>query len=312
MTKPDAQPVLLVVNPRSGRGQAARAAEACARSLDRQGLPTDVIDLTTLNGRVARGDFDRARALVVFGGDGTVHSASALATQARAPIYQVPFGTENLFARAFGMNRSFTRLRDALRSGRTTTVDSATCAGRPFLLMCSVGPDASIVHRVAAKRNGTVSHLSYAAPILREALAPALPPLTVTVDGRSLASAEPGFVFVANFHEYAMGLDPARHADPTDGVLDAVFLPTRSTLGTLAWSARLAIGMANNGSSRRLRGRSIEIVSDGRPAPVQLDGEAPPADPRADMGSTGSPRLTTPVRVEVRPASLRVLLPRAG
>jgi len=304
--------VLFVVNPKSGRGRAAQSAELYADALRRQGLPVEITELGATTGEAGADSAVGARALVVFGGDGTVHSASALAARIGAPIYQVPFGTENLFARAFGMNRSFERLRAALLAGRTTSIDTADCSGRSFLIMCSAGPDASIVHRLAARRNGSISHLSYLAPIVAESWAPALPPLTVTVDGRALVEGEAGLLVVANCAQYALRLDPARGADPSDGLLDVVFLPASTTLGVLSWGALLAAGVRLNGRSRRARGRRIDIESDGRPVPIQIDGEAPPADPRGVLGYSSAARLMSPVSIEVRAERLRVLLPASN
>lgn len=299
--------VLFVVNPRSGKGRAAPAAALYGATLRRQGFEVEQVGLNAIGGGGSRIEPDGARAVVVFGGDGTVHSASPFAARIKAPIYQVPFGTENLFARAFGMNRSFERLRSALLHPRTRVVDTAVCAGRPMLLMCSAGPDASIVHRLAARRNGSISHLSYLAPIVAEAWSPALSPVTVRVDGVPLVEGRAGTVVVANFAQYAMRLNPARGADPADGLLDAVFLPASSALGVLAWSVRLALGIGVTGSPLTGRGRRIEIQSEG--LPVQIDGEAPRACASGSSSEPSAESLVTPVTVEVRPASLEVLLP---
>src|SRR5262245_65799244 len=52
--------------------------------------------------------------LVVSGGDGAVRLAAGSAHRTGVPLYQIPRGTENLFAREFGMDRRPTTLLRAL------------------------------------------------------------------------------------------------------------------------------------------------------------------------------------------------------
>lgn len=230
--------------------------------------------------------------LVVLGGDGTVHSVAGHAMRAGKPLYHVPLGTENLFAREFGMDRRVETLERgiaALDAGRTSDVDVATCNGRTFLLMMSVGPDASVIHRLAKVRNGTISHLSYIGPILAEAARPALGPITVEVDGKRVVDGQAGLLVVANSRQYALRIDPARDAAMNDGLLDVVFFPGGSRVDLLGWALSARLG--RHTQSRNLvyeRGARVRIegaggARDGEASrnaklaaalPVQLDGEA--------------------------------------
>jgi len=255
----------------------------------------------------------------VVGGDGTVHSAADSIIDSGVPVYHVPLGTENLFAREFSMSRDMQRLLGAIEHGTVRTIDVARSDGSAsgpsgrFLIMCSVGADAGVVPRVSAMRNGSISHLSYAVPILAQVLRPRQPELSITVDGTGVVDREPGMAVVANSRQYAARIDPADRADPADGLLDVVFFRAETSLGLLNWvlSSRLRIHHQRD-DLVYVRGRRIEIDAPGGPVPVQVDGEAPPAGRGGASRNGSAPRrfATAPVAPEDEPGAMRVLQPR--
>src|SRR5204863_2401502 len=111
-------------NTRSGRGLSRWAAgvfPGALRSAGHNVAEAAVGDPAGWLGSVLAG----AGALVVAGGDGTVHRAARDAIAANVPIYQIPCGNENLFARQFGMTRSIDALLGALEQGRVVRIDIA-------------------------------------------------------------------------------------------------------------------------------------------------------------------------------------------
>ncbi|MHC4811240.1 MAG: diacylglycerol/lipid kinase family protein, partial [Planctomycetota bacterium] len=190
----------------------------------------------------------------------------------------------------------------AVERAEVVRVDAAAFEGGPldgrlFLLMASIGFDADVVHDLTARRRGAITHLSYAAPILRRAVAWRGPELEVRVDGRPLVSGVRGTLVIANCRQYGGRLDPAPEASMVDGRLDVVFLPARTGLGMAgrAVGCRLRIARGPRG-----RGREVEVRC--RPASrVQTDGDpAGPVDERLDV-----------IRCVVRPAAVPVLAPPA-
>jgi diacylglycerol kinase family enzyme len=240
------------------------------------------------------------RALVVVGGDGAVRLAAGAAIRGRAPLYHVPCGTANLFAREFAMTGRPDRLLEALADRRVRWVDAALADDRRFLLMASVGFDAQVVHDLARGRGASISYLSYVRPLLRQLRRWRPPKLAVTVDGRPLDLASTGTVVVANCRHYMWGLNPARGAVMTDGKLDIVFLPTRGLADLLGWMGRCARGrqLADPRFVHCL-GSTVEIDCD-EPQRVQLDGDPSPG---AVGGGHGA------LRLEIQPGVLPVLLP---
>jgi len=303
--------VLLVYNTNSGRGRARGDAARIEQTLARSGHSVRTLQLGTKGWEIEPSSaFAASDAAVVIGGDGTVHAASLVAPLSSTPLYHFPTGTENLFARAFGMSRSIPALLAALTHPRVIEIDSARCNDRSFIIMCSAGPDAGVIHRLSRHRNGSITHLSYLPHILAEAARPSIAPLSIEADGRRILDARPGLAVVANIDQYAMRINPASRASPTDGLLDVVFFPAASVARLVGWGlrARSRLPIEKHGALYT-RASHVRILSHDRPVPYQLDGEAPghdgAASPRAAFGAPGF----TPLEVSVCPRSLRVLLP---
>lgn len=273
--------IAILFNSRSGAGRAARLSALFVPALRGAGhhvtlLPThgpageplpSIADLATREGPVD--------ILAVIGGDGTVHRAAPLAARAGAALYHIPAGTENLFARHFGMTRDPATLVKALARAHTLPMDLGRCDGAPFVLMGSVGPDAGVIHRLQAARTGPIRQWSYLGPILAEILHPRLPKLSVSVAGEPWLHAARGLLVVANSPHYAWRLNPARNALADDGQLDATFFPCDTIADTILWAAAL-LGPGHavpNGALTR-RGAEIIVRTHDTDAMVQLDGEA--------------------------------------
>jgi diacylglycerol kinase family enzyme len=307
MAEDGAMRVVLVANTKSGRGLAERTAERFAGALAAAGH--DVVRLGTEepNGRLQR-EIASAEAMLLAGGDGTVFHAADAAIAGAVPVYHIPCGNENLFAREFGMDRDPETLLRALRSprvwqvdvGRAQRVDAGGVNGEGrFLLMCGVGPDARVIKRLAATRTRAIGHLAYLEPVLREAVWPRIPRVWVEVDGQRLVDGERGMLLVANSRQYALRIDPAHRASMTDGKLDVVFLPCRGTAGALLWMGRLRLRLGSWSSLNYRQGAVINVRSD-EADPCQLDGDAP------RWSESASPLS---LRLTIEPGVLKVLVP---
>ncbi|MFZ9688900.1 MAG: diacylglycerol/lipid kinase family protein [Phycisphaerales bacterium] len=291
--------VLVIFNPISGGGKAAAASVGVERELERAGF--EVRRLATepgpseqwLDEPLAGRD-----ALVVMGGDGAVRTAAMSAARVGVPLCNLPFGTENLFARHFGMTRDTGALVRRLRGGAVRRVDLALANGEPFLAMCGIGLDAEVVHDLAGARTGAISKLSYAKPILRQVLRWRAPRLRVELDGSPWSLPGPGFLVIGNSPRYAAHIDPAAMAIDDDGMLDACFFPCRSAIGAAGWVLRCWI-RRQSGARRFQHWRAHSIVVRGVDEPVhyQMDGDRP-----------RQPHDAVAVRIEVRRQALPVLI----
>ncbi|MCA9305419.1 MAG: NAD(+)/NADH kinase [Phycisphaerales bacterium] len=298
--------VVVVYNPKSGRGRGLSVAALLVDHLRGRGMGVVSASIREQWRDLLNG----ARAVIAAGGDGTVHAVASAVLDTGVPVYQCPMGTENLFAREFGMSREPVEIGDAIERGRTRRVDVGMCNGRAFVIMCSVGCDANVIHRLDRVRNGAISHSSYAMPTLREVMRPAIPKLCVTVDGRVVVDGGRGQLVVANSRQYAMRIDPARDARVDDGALDLVFLPHGTVAGAVAHGARARMRLKDGRGVVRARGASIRVESVGGEAVYQFDGEASgrPAgsvDGTLAAGLAAHERL--PMEMSVRAGALTVL-----
>ncbi len=236
--------------------------------------------------------------VIVVGGDGAVRMTAPAIIRSGVLMYHYPCGTENLFAREFGMEANAGAVVSAIESGTPTPVDVGVANGEIFLLMISIGFDAEVVHDLASRRTGSISHLSYVGPMLRQFRRWIPPQLRVSVDDRRIDDGVGGFLVIANSRQYAMRMNPAWKARMDDGVLDAVYFPTRSISDLLAWMLRCEFG--SQGGDPRLNyqtGERIAIESD-EPFRYQVDGDPPlNLDP------------VSRVEIDVRPKTMRVLVP---
>lgn len=304
----DAMRIAIVSNPLSGRGDAHRGAERAADRLEAQGVRVERVRV----GPGTNGELEEAIAgadgVILAGGDGTLHHLARQLADADKPVYLLPFGTENLFAREFSMDRRRETLDRALdrsvRRAQSIDVDLARVRigqrETSFVIMCSIGPDASVIHRLTAVREGRITHLSYAPHILAELMRPTLPRLRVTVDGEVLVDGRTGLLVVANCRRYALGLNPASRAWMRDGLVDVVFMPCRTRLGVLRWA--LALPAGRHLRSRDLvyeRGTRVRVESLDSEAKTQIDGEAGPSFGAGDLA----------MEIGVDPCALRVMRP---
>ncbi|NEM06199.1 diacylglycerol/lipid kinase family protein [Geodermatophilus normandii] len=138
---------VVVVNPRSGDGRAARvglAAAARDRGIDVRELRPGEDLVALVRTAVDAG----ADAVGMAGGDGSQAVVAALAADAGLPYACIPAGTRNHFAVDLGVDRSdVVGALDALVDGRERVVDLAEVNGRVFVNNVSLGVYAEAVAR---------------------------------------------------------------------------------------------------------------------------------------------------------------------
>ena len=272
--EPPLRPVLLV-NPRSGGGKAARA--GVAERARAKGIEVVIFtsgqDLAALaHGAVAAG----ADALGVAGGDGSLAIVAAAAAANSIPFVCVPAGTRNHFALDVGVDRhDVIGALDAFTDGAERRIDFAEVNGRTFLNNVSLGIYGDTVRSPAYRDAKVRTLLETAAEVMRPgAEAPALR----LVDDLGREHRHLTVVLVSN-NPYAVDRPLVTGTRPA---LDT------GHLGIIVIDAP--------GDSPRAPGRSwsaphLELSA---PAPVHagVDGEAVDLSP--------------PLRFAIRPAALRV------
>jgi diacylglycerol kinase (ATP) len=284
--------VAMLFNPISGTGRALATAERLRDELTLSGFKVRLIPTERRDPALwLRPKLNGCDAAIIAGGDGAVRLAVTELSRASVPLWHAPCGTENLFARAFGMTRKSDDIARALVGRKTRAIDLGTVVGgdlrrngesatsehaESFAIMGSIGFDADVVHALDACRTGGISHFSYVGPVQRCLTSWSPATLRWTIDGESEELGR-GMVVVGNMPEYGVRLNPTRDAEPTDGLLDAVFLPANSAWELALWVPLLRCGLhtrlAPARSGFRMRRGALVEVWTSKPTLLQLDGD---------------------------------------
>jgi diacylglycerol kinase family enzyme len=296
----------VAANAHSGIGSGRERVGRLVSELERRGLESRVA--WTLDQRrqlVAEAHSENdCRCLVAAGGDGTV--AALINEQPAVPITVLASGTENLFARHFGMRKRPEYVAKTIARGTVTRIDLGRVADRRFALMAGVGFDADVVTRHHRARLGHAGvprpthRAAYVESVLKSSLAYRFPPLTVTITDPGREESFTGaMAFVFNLPRYALGLPIAPDARGDDGLLDLVVFRDAGPFRALhyLWMVFRGIHLRRSGVHHRRVARVA--ISSAESVPVQLDG-----DPGGIVN--GHPQTWT---AEVVPGAVEVMVP---
>jgi diacylglycerol kinase family enzyme len=265
---------VLIINPRSGDGTAARLGLA-ERARD---LGIDVVILAhgdSCERRVRAAVESGADALGMAGGDGSLAVVAAAAAAHGLPFICIPAGTRNHFALDLGVDRHDPLgALDAFTNAVERQIDVAEVNGLPFLNNVSLGIYGEAVSRVAYRDAKARTLVATA----QKVLAPhGQVPVLRLVDDAGREHDQPAVALVSN-NPYSLGRPP---------------IGTRPTLD----SGRLGIivlDAPDHGPHPPARAWSAQYLDVLAAAPVHagIDGEAVDLRP--------------PLRFTIRPKALRV------
>jgi len=295
--------IKIIVNPVSGKGKALRLAEAVADQLRKQGCTVE-LQQTRKSGdaRVFAGDCAGFSALAATGGDGTVNEVlNGLPDGGGPPLAMIPSGTANVLAKELRLPRDPEGLARMLREGREMAWDLGIerRSGRRFLLFASAGYDAHVVHIFHAARTGPIRMWQYVWWGLKSLLGYTAPRIVVEIDGIAVTS-EAAWVTIANVACYGGPLVFTPKASPENQTFEVMVQvgAGRWTVMKMFW---FAIWRWMTGAQFSMKGvtyhqgKQVKLTSaDGRPVPLQVDG-----DPNGHL----------PGEFDIIPGGIRVLAP---
>ena len=260
----------LVINPRSGKGRPD--ASELRREAEQKGIATHVLEAGEDPAALAR---EAEAPLGVAGGDGSLATVAEVAVERDVPFVVIPFGTRNHFARDLGLDRDDPIAALEAFAGRERRVDVGRVNDRLFLNNVSLGLYARLVHRREGhrRRREIFARLRALGMLARRPR-----PLGITIDGRPV---EARVALVAN-NAYKLDLFSIGERERLDeGLLHLHvahgWLPT-------SWDDATGERFTIDAEGGRLR---LRAAVDGEPE-----------------------ELETPLRFEIRPQALRVLLPQ--
>jgi len=234
-------------------------------------------------------NFVVADAVLILGGDGTVHHQLAALVQARVPVLVVPHGSGNDFACALGLTSPQTALQAWTRfcagKGNLRSIDLGVIQPLPegaatyFCEAAGAGIDSAVVQRVNRmppwlRRNGGYLLATLAAIVsYRSRVTTISHPGENPVAGFKTHLSEPALsVLIGNGSRYGDGMRIAPDADFTDGLLDVCFvrdmprLRVPGLLHTLYRGTHIHLGVVHYFRTARLRINTdlpVELCADG-------------------------------------------------
>lgn len=288
--------VFIVFNPNAGRGRSPLIAAEIAHLLEQRGVASTRLTIAQYLAVPTTADCDCVCAL---GGDGTVRAIVDAFAREHAerspPIAVVALGTANLISKHLALpwtaQRGLDLLVGAILDGKTRSMDIPTANGSPFLIMCSSGFDAQVVHELAAHRTGPITKLNYLPALARSWMGFSGNPVEVHADGKHLFGPEPALVVVANAPEYGTGFTLNPSATSNDGMLDLTIFSMKERMHVLSTAWAAVTQTVGNAAALMTTATSIEIRGDTH---AQIDGEA--------FGRT-------PIRIALLPFRQRFIVP---
>lgn len=278
---------------------------------------------------------DGSDLLVATGGDGTIRLALEAASLAPQPIPVgiVPAGTGNQLARNLGLydenilSDPLDKAVETLINGKLFSMDLGIMNGHRFAVAAGVGPmsDAILTPEHHDKVNWKM--LAYAGSLVQTIAQPPLL-MKVTADGESFTVAASG-IFISNIADLGIGL-LSESARLDDGILDLCVLAPMEFHDYLemgfCFAGGLAGGLAGEQHApyyvKKVKTVNLEVVPVSRHSSI-LDKTWRRL--KSSLGFYEKPKLvvnkeavamidgdgcgTTPMRIEVAPQAVSVLVP---
>jgi len=289
--------ILVVANPRSGKGKSTAIAEEFSHKATAAGLSPVVIDVLgqekmseTLHHEI-QNHRSKIRGIISVGGDGLLHTLLPIIHQYDLPFTVVPTGTGNDFAREIGaMSRSLDQtVTNILET--PSQIDSVVIkSGEGEFRACqvlSLGFDALVNERANGFRH-IKGKFKYVLATIREL--PLFKPehFEIEIDGRNY-SRRAMLIAVANGPSYGGGMKICPSARFDDGLLDVLILSQVSIFELIRVFPKVYSGShISHPAIEVIKGREISVNA---PAKAFADGEY-----IAEL----------PISIRVEPGSLKV------
>lgn len=250
-----------------------------------------------------------ADAILIFGGDGTIHRHLTQLVRLQRPVLVVPRGSGNDFARALklsGVNDSlaaWTRFSSGAKNAKTIDLGvihslDGSAAAQYFCCVGGVGLDADVARRANRLPRWLRGHGGYvlSLPWALAGFAP-FPMKLFSSDGRSdelaVRSDQPTVVTAfANTPVYGGGMRIAPQAELDDGLLDVCLITDIARFKLFCLFPTIYFG-------RHVDMREVDYFKADR---LRIETERP-----LDVYADGEFVCRTPIEVSVAPGALRVI-----
>ncbi|MCB0769470.1 MAG: YegS/Rv2252/BmrU family lipid kinase [Flavobacteriales bacterium] len=212
--------VMLVINPRSGKGLAPSARDLAERIAEEHGIAM----ITRVIERPGQGTLFAKEAVAMgmervisIGGDGTLNAVAAGLIGTNVAVGVVPLGSGNGYARSLGIPRATDGALQKAFTGAPVQMDVCYLNDMPFLGTAGIGFDARVAYRFDRSKGRGM--LGYAKLIVQEVLGAAPMPVTLKANG-NLFQQDVLMVVFCNTREFGNGAVISPGSLPDDGLAE--------------------------------------------------------------------------------------------
>lgn len=237
------------------------------------------------------------RRVVVVGGDGSINEAMQPLVSSGIELGIIPAGTSNILANELSLPEDFRAAATIAFAGRGLDIDVGIANGRHFALMIGVGYDAVLTATMWPQLKRLAGQVAYTIAGVQAFVRHRGARMHLTVDGTKHLRRLVYMLVVANTRLYGRAnASVAEHADVRDGQFDLCIYRSRAWYHVIFALSKVLLHLPIPYTRlETLRCQSLTIRS-AREVPYQLDGD---------------PVGVLPVRVEIKPLALRVVVSEA-
>lgn len=233
--------------------------------------------------------------IVVSGGDGTINETINGIAGTDTALATMRGGTANVWAGEIRMDGDPVKAMRQIVHGERRRIDVGRAGDRCFLLMAGVGFDGEVVPRVSARMKRRLGPFAYVVAGARIMFRAPEQLVAVRIDDRGEQDVAPLFwLLVSNTRSYGGIMNIMFRAEADDGLFDVGVMHRGGPRRFVADGIRVLLKRHDASPNiDYIKARVVEVDTPG--LPVQLDGEL--------WG-------TTPMRFEIWPQALTVIVPR--
>jgi diacylglycerol kinase (ATP) len=230
---------------------------------------------------------------IAAGGDGTVNEVMNGLLHTQTALGTLPIGTVNIWAREMGLPMDIVGAAKQLLEARVRSVDVGMAGDRAFLLMAGVGFDAAVTQSVDAREKKRFGAIAYVKQAFQVAWKFQGVRTLLRIDGKRVRG-RILMIVIGNSQLYGGVVKFTAHAIVDDGLLDVCVIKGRSMLtAPLRLFSVFTRNYNRDPKVAYFKASRVEIQGKKR-LPIQVDGDF--------IGKT-------PMRFEILPGALRVMVP---
>ncbi|WP_216828300.1 diacylglycerol/lipid kinase family protein [Alkalihalobacterium elongatum] len=218
-------------------------------------------------------------AVVVVGGDGTVHDVVNCLQHMKIPLGIIPAGTGNDYARSMSIPKNYEQALERILSGEKKKIDILHVGERICMTVIGIGFDgkvAQLANESKSKKllnNIGLGKFTYLIIVLKLLFKYKPTKVTLELDNVTYEFEKVWLIAVANLPYYGGGMYICPHAISDDGAFDVCIVNNISKFKILQIFPKVFQGQhINHPAVTVLKGKTIKVISD-IPVIIHGDGE---------------------------------------